>query len=114
MRLSRRMIPHAVLTPVAVATLSLAVLQPTGPGTGRPNARTQRGLSLRHAGRGRPRHLWRPFFLLVAEGQGRPPARDDRSRGRREGGSRRAAYERGRRGTGWPPDPTEQRRPVLV
>ena len=56
----------------------------------------------------------RPFFLLVAEGQGRPPARDDRSRGRREGGSRRAAYERGRRGTGWPPDPAEQRRPVVV
>ena len=56
----------------------------------------------------------RPFFLLVAEGQGRPPARDDRSRGRREGGSRRAAYERGRRGPGWPPDPAEQRRPVLV
>ena len=28
MRLSRRMIPHALLTPVAVATLSLAVLSP--------------------------------------------------------------------------------------
>lgn len=45
--------------------------------------------------------------------RGRPLARGDRSHGRRERGSRRAAYERGRRGTDWHPDPAEQRRPVL-
>ena len=46
--------------------------------------------------------------------QGRPKAREDRSRGRRESGSRRAAYELRRQGTGRHPDPAEQRRPVLM
>jgi hypothetical protein len=36
-------------------------------------------------------------------------ARGDRSGGRRERGSRRAAYELRRRGTGWHPDPAEQK-----
>ena len=96
--------------------------------------RTRRGLRPRHAARGRSRNLGGPHFSLrlalwmrarpadATRGgsaqnkhprQGRPLARGDRSHGRRGWGSRRAAYERRRRGTGQHPDPKEQRRPVL-
>jgi hypothetical protein len=44
--------------------------------------------------------------------RGRPKARDDHSRGRWERGSRRTAYERGRRVTAGQPEPAERRRSV--
>lgn len=46
--------------------------------------------------------------------RGRPKARADHSRGRSGHGSRRAEYERRRRGTRWRADPAEQRQPVLT
>ena len=73
---------------------------------GASSTRTQRGLSLRHAGRGRPRHLGGPSSSLSHEGQGRPPARDDRSRGRREGGRESEGCIRARTsGNGLAPGP---------
>ena len=90
-------------------------MQPEGDGgldaMGDAETRTQRGLSLRHAGRGRPRQPGRPFI---------PPCRTRDRVGHRPGTTGAAAD--GRAGVGglhtsedvgerrWPPDPAEQRR----
>ena len=112
------------------------------PSGGRGEGRLRRGVRPWHARRGRPRHLggprldpFRPRGAPVRglrrttrlQAQVSSAIRHSTSAGievsRWHGapepwllgaGSRRAAYERGRRGTRWHSDPAEHRRPVLV